>query len=278
MIYTTDARLIELTNRGEENNPFVAWDNLGADAVLSGLGTVQSGGDRANAVTGSTYDRWRALESSGQASLQFDFGTAQEITFAALVAHNAGTLGASVAVQHSPDASTWTTPVAAVSPANDAPLAWRMAEGTSARYFRFLFAGIPSSGIASAGVAFLGYDLVFPQRFYQGFSPVLTPTEVQLQSNVSQGGELLGSSVVSRGSRISAAVSHIPADFIRGEDWLAFQRSFNGGAGFFFGWRPLKYAQDVHYCWRDGDVIRPDNSGPRDLMSVSISARARNNE
>lgn len=277
MIYTSASRLIELLSRREENNPFVAWNNLGAGATLSGT-TPISGGELANAVTGSTYDKWRAQENgSGGAVLQFDFGTAMEIRFASLVAHNVGTLGASVSVQRSPDASTWTTPIAAISPDDDAPLVWRLSSGVSARYWRFLFSGIPEDQIIAVGVAFLGLDLVVPRRFYQGFAPVITPTEVQLQSNVSQGNELLGSSVVSRGSRLSATIDHIPAEFIRGDDWLSFQRSFNDGKGFLFGWRPQKYPQDVHYCWRDGGVIRPENSGPRDLMSVSISARARNN-
>jgi hypothetical protein len=147
---------------------------------------------------------------------------------------------------------------------------------TAARYWRFRFTSLTAGDLLSVGVAFMGSEIVIPRRFYQGFSPVLTPTEVELQSNVSVGANLMGSSIVDRGSTVSASFANIPATFIRGTDWLAFQRAFGEGKGFFFGWRPSKYPADVHYCWREGAVIRPTNSGPRDLMSFEFAARAYN--
>jgi hypothetical protein len=276
-IVLSAARAIQLASDGYENNPFVACGNLGRTATLSGT-TPVDGGERANAVTESTYDKWRAIENgSGGATLQFDFGTATAIQFAALVAHNVGTLGAAVAVQYSSDALSWTSPITAVSPDDDTPIAWRFAVGTSSRYWRFLFSDIPSGEEIKAGIAFLGNEIIIPTRLYQGFAPVLTPTEVQLQSNVSIGGELLGSSVISRGSSLSADITLVPAEFIRSTDWLAFQRSFGEGKGFFFGWRPDKYPQDIHYCWRSGDVIRPSNTGPRDYMGINFAARVHEN-
>lgn len=271
-------RSIQLTGLGYQNNPFVAWENLGATATLSGT-TPISGGDRANAVTGSTYDKWRAVEVSGSAVLTFDFGSAVSISYAAIVAHNAGTLGASVSVRKSADNVTYADAGAGVaSPSDNSPIAWRMSpSATARRYWQFSFIDIPTGEQINAGIAFLGNELIIPRRLYQGFAPVLTDTEVQLQSNVSVGAHLLGSSVISRGSRLSAEITYVDADFIRSADWLAFQRSFGEGKGFFFAWRPEKYREDIHYCARDGDVIRPSNTGPRDLMSISFGARVYQN-
>lgn len=270
-------RAIELEGAGQSNNPFVVWANLGADATLGGTSVV-TGGDRANAVTGTTYDKWRPDVTTSEATLSFDFGTATNISFAAIAAHNASDYAATVAVQRSTDGSTWSDAGAGtVTPSDNSPIAWRMAtSGNSARYWRFRFTGLTSGDDLSVGVAFLGDDLVIPRRFYQGFAPVLTPTEVQLQSNVSVGGHLLGSSVISRGSTLSASIANVDASFVRSADWLSFQRHFGEGGGFFFGWRPAKYPEDIHYCWRDGSVIRPSNTGPRDLMGIEFSARVYN--
>lgn len=273
-ILISAVRGIELVSQGYLNNPFVAWENLGAAATLSGT-TPITGGERANAVSGSTYDKWRAVEVSGGAVLTFDFGSAVNISFAALVGHNVGTLGASVQVRNSADDIIYKDAGCGnASPDDNKPIVFRMAAGGDAeRYWQFRFTSIPSTETIVAAVAFMGHETIIPRRFYQGFAPVLTDTEVQLQSNVSIGNELLGSSVITRGSRLAAEISNVDASFIRSADWLSFQSSFGEGKGFFFGWRPDKYPEDVHYCAREGDVIRPNNTGPRDLMNINFSAR-----
>ena len=270
-IVTTDLRNIELADMEVQNNPFVAWTNLAAAATLGGT-AVLVGGDRANAVSGSTYDKWRPDVTTTEAVLSFDLGAAAAVTFAAVAGHNAAALGATVAVEKSVDGSTWVA-VASVAPTDEKPIAFRFEVGTEVRYWRLRFTGLTVADPLAVAVAFLGNDLIIPRRLYQGFAPVLTPTEVQLQSNVSVGGHLLGSSVISRGSMLSAEISNVPASFIRSADWLAFQTAFGEGKGFFFAWRPMKYTSDLHYCARDGGVIRPENTGPRDLMAIKFSAR-----
>ena len=270
-ISTTDARDIELANAGMQNNPFLAWGNLAAAATLGGT-AVLTGGDRANAVSGSTYDKWRPDVTTTEAVLSFDLGAAAAVTFAAVAGHNAYAMGATVAIEKSADGTTWSA-VDAITPGDEKPIAFRFTAGTSVRYWRLRFTGLTAGDLLSVAVAFLGNELIIPRRLYQGFAPVLTATEVQLQSNVSVGGHLLSSSVISRGSTLSADVSNVPATFIRSADWLSFQTAFGEGKGFFFAWRPMKYTGDLHYCARDGGVIRPENTGPRDLMAIKFSAR-----
>jgi hypothetical protein len=269
-IITTPAREIELANATLFNNPFVAWSNFGAAATLGGT-AVLSGGDRANSVTGSTYDKWRPNVTTTEAILSFDLGTAADVTLAAIASHNAGALGATVHLENSTDGATWVL-IASATPANDKPIAFRRESGAM-RYWRFRFAGLTAGDALAVGVAFFGSELVIPRRQYQGYAPVLTPTEVQLQSNVSVGGHLLGSSVISRGSMLSAEITNVIGSFIRSADWLSFQTAFGEGKGFFFAWRPYAFPEDLHYCARDGGVIRPENTGPLDFMAIKFSAR-----
>jgi len=274
MIYTETDRTTALTTAGELNNPFVAWDNLMVGATLGGAPTL-TGGEGANAVTGSTYDKWRPDITTTSCNLDVDLGVATVVSFAAIAAHNVFTLGATFVMQNSSDGISYSNAgITAVTPTDDKPIAFRLSTtATAYRYWRFRFTGLTAGDLLSVGVAFLGNDLIIPRRLYQGFAPVLTPTEVQLQSNVSVGGHLLGSSVISRGATLAADISNIEPSFIRGASWLDFQASFGEGKGFFFAWRPTKYPEDIHYCAREGGVIRPENTGPRDLMNIKFSAR-----
>jgi hypothetical protein len=146
---------------------------------------------------------------------------------------------------------------------------WRFSQ--SARYWR-LSATDVDAGQPAIGVLFLGQELIIPQRIYQGYAPPITPNVVDLQSNVSEGGHLLGSRVVSRGNTATAEISHLTPAFVRSDDWKNFQAHFNNGNGFFWGWRPTAY-DELYYAWRQGAVIAPQNSGPQAYMSASISMR-----
>lgn len=275
MIYTATARAADLAAQGEENNPFVAFTNAGASATLTGTSTLTDG-DKANAFNGSTYDYWLPnVPSGGIAALQMQFGSAASYSFAAIVAHNLADYSATVSVQNSADGVTWADAGAGtVTPTDNAPIAWRMPlSGNDAAYWRFYITGLTEDDPIYIGAAFLGNELVFPRRFYQGFSPVIEPTEIAMQSNVTEGGNFVGSSVVRSGSTINAGLQHVAPTFIRGDDFRAFMTAFNGGSPFFFGWRPGKYPEDLHYCWRTSGVIRPENTGPHELMSFSFSAR-----
>lgn len=160
-----------------------------------------------------------------------------------------------------------------IIPEADDPLAWYFAD-TSGAAFRFRFystAGAP--GAVGVGVAFIGAVMTMDRPFYQGYAPIIRPTEVELQSNVSAGGHLLGSAVVKRGSRLQMDFANLSDSFVRGDDFAGFMEHFNEGGAAFVAWRPTKYPDDLHYFWRDGATIRPTNSGPKALMGLTIEGR-----
>ena len=273
-IAIASTRTAELT--GQTDNPFVAWDNQGAGAGVTygGAGTL-AGGPASNAFQGMTTEYWLPNVTATTAGLWVVFPTARTINFVAMAAHNLATLGGTVQVQRSTNGgANWSDAGAGtITPTDNGVVAFRMrSSGQDATHWRLWFTGLTAGAPLYVAYAFFGNELTMPTRFYDGFSPIITATEVQLQSNVTVGGNFVAQSVVAQGSTVKADFQHLSPSFVRGA-WAPFQVAFNRGAPFFFAWRPATFASDVHLCWRDGETIRPVNAGGLDFMSLSISAR-----
>jgi len=261
-----------LSLAGTSNNPIVAYDNAADDGTLSTSGGTEVEA-AANAGTGTTYDAWIATGTGGGlAFLQLVLPSAQSLSFVAITGHNIATLGANVRVEYSLNSGgTWLDSGAGVeTPTDNQAIAFYF-DAVSTDYWRIRVSDAVAVDVEIA-VALFSNPITIGQRIYQGYAPPITPNVVELQSNVSEGGNLLGSAVVRKGSRASAALTHIDPTFLRGASWTGFQSHFNGGGGFFWLWRPTKY-DDAFYAWRDGAAIAPDNSGPKDYMSFDMGMR-----
>jgi len=273
MTLLTDPTLAAtLISAGIENNPFVAWQNLGAAAVAATvIGTEVSAAVKA--ADTATYNFWSVTpDVSDRAALRFVFPASVTLNFVGLAAHNLGDLGGTVAVQYSTNSgSSWTSvPPGTMAPSDNREIAWRF-EDITADYWRILLDGVTEDAVI--GVCLFSEYLTIPRRIYSGYTPPLTPTEVKLQSNVSEGGHLLGTSRARSASTASASFNLLDPEFVRGADWLGFQQAFNDGQAFFWSWRPDKYAQDLFYAWRTGKAIVPTNGGPGALMSLEMAMR-----
>lgn len=264
-----------LAAAGQSDNPFALWENKAIGATLVSTLATAADGPKDNAITGTTYDYWKPVVVGTTADFRITI-TSQTIACVGIASHNLGTLGATVAVQRSVDSgANWLDGGAgSITPTDDSPMIFRMvASGADAADWRVLITGLSASDPVAVAVISFGSELIFPVRFYSGFAPIITATEVELQSNVSQGNHLLGSSVVSRGSMLEATFQHVDPAFVRG-DMKPFQLHFNAGGGLFFAWRPATYASDVHYCWRESGVVRPSNDGGRDFMAFTLAMRS----
>lgn len=269
-IVTGATRTAALATAGQANNPFVTG------APLPGTYTTPLGVEgqpASNAYSGTTFDPWTVTAGSASVRWRVDFGSAQTPTFAAIAAHNLADLGASVRVRYSDDDVTYTNSESGiVTPTDNQSIGWRFSDGAH-RYWDVLISGLTVSDIVSIGVIWFGSEIILPQRFYQGYRPPITPTTVDLRTNVSEGAHMVGSAYIERGSTFGTDVTLLTPAFVRGATWTAFQRRWNTGHGAFWAWRPTKYG-DLYYAWRAGDAIAPVNSGPKDYMSLSISGRA----
>lgn len=255
------------------NNPIIAWDNAANDGTLStSIGTEVEAA--ALSATGTTFDAWVAVPNltPREYALQLVLPSAQSLNFAALAAHNLSDIGATVQLEYSTDSgSTWNDSGAGtVTPTDNQAIAFYFTAVSATHWrFRASTAGIDSIMV---GVAVFSTAITIEQRIYQGYAPPITPNQVELQSNVSEGSNLLGAAVTRRGSRASASLTHIAPSFLRGSTWTDFQNHFNNGGGFFWAWRPTKYG-DLFYAWRQGNVIAPTNSGPKEFMSFDMEMR-----
>lgn len=267
----------ELAAAGTENNPMILWDNLSADATWT-LGGGSEIEPASNLQTPTTYDRAVfTLSGTGATSLFALQTVPRTFDIVCLAALTLGDCDVRVRIQTSIDGgSSYQT----VSAGNITP--------TDNQAICFVFDGAPTTddwrirfdqGIAdceiSLGVAFFGNRLTVPQRIYQGYTPPITPTRVELQSNVSAGANLLEASIIRKGSNMVANLTHLLPAFIRDTDangWAAFQNHFNNGGAEFWLWRPTTFG-DAFYGWRDGEPIIPTNSGPKSYMAASVEMR-----
>lgn len=273
MIVVSERRDLDLHVADVQNNPFVGFTNLAASATLGGT-AVLADGARSNAVDGNTYDYWVPNVSGAEAVFTVDLGAAAVITMASIAAHTLHVWGATARIERSTDGTTWVDGGAGpVTPSEDHAVAWRMAGNVSARYWRLRLTGLTAGDRPAIGVIWFGRELIFPDRTMSGASPALRATDVQLQSNVSVGGNLMGSNIVAKGATVSLSLPRVPVEFVRG-DLLPFIDHFNSGRGFVYGWRPTQYPTDLHWCWRDGGTLRPAHSGVLHLMTVEFGARA----
>ncbi|MEM1079219.1 MAG: discoidin domain-containing protein [Pseudomonadota bacterium] len=270
MIITTSDRLMALDQADLLHHPFLFWDNLGAGADLFGS-SILAGGDRFNAVNGTTADFWIPNPVQPNGVLNFDMGAPVTLTCAAIEAHNLAEFGLTARIDASDDNTSWQSVGPAHTPADNAPLLWRF-NPTTARYWRLVINTVDPADSPAVGVVMLGRELIMPQRIYSGYAPVIAPNIVALNSNVSVGGHLMGASTQSQGARISLPFDLIKAEFVRGH-LLPFIEAFNRGRGFFAAWLPSEHPEDVHYCWRDGSVIHPSNMGTLTFQDFTIDAR-----
>lgn len=250
------------------DNPMLAHDNIGKAATAStGLGTQIM--PAINVQSGATYNFWRATPASGAAELHFVFAASTTLGFVGIDAHNLIEVGASLVAEYSTDAgSSWVSAgIAAHTPATARAIGFHF-RPTTAAHWRLRFAG--ATGDLVVGVVMLSVPLILPTRIYQGYRPALTPNNVALEPNISQGGHIMGSRVVQSASSISAALNHLPNAFVRGPEWLAFQRAFNVGAPFFWAWRPDSYP-DLDYCQRAGAALSPVNSSVPGHSDASLA-------
>lgn len=261
-----------LLSAGTENNPIVAYVNEADNGTLStSIGTSLQAA--AFAGTGTTYDRWVATGAAGgNASLQLALGAPASLSFCAITAHNIGTLGASVRVEYSVNGgSSWIDCGAGTAAPDDNQAIGFYFDAVSAQHWRVLVVNAAGQDV-EIGVALFSRAIVIEQRIYQGYAPPITQNVVELQSNVSEGGNFLGSSEVRKGSMASAELSEITPAFLRSAEWKGFQAHFNEGGGMFWAWRPTDYG-DLFYAIRQGAVIAPSNTGPKDYMGFTMNMR-----
>jgi len=215
-----------------------------------------------------TYERWKPATNPSAANIiwTYDHGSSEEVDYCAIAAHTLGTNGCSIAVQYW-NGSTWVAITSATAVTSDEPL-MVIFEPRTGTQFRFI---LTTGSAPEVGVVKFGSSMQMERPIYGGHAPIPMARQTILRSNYSETGEYLGR--VKQRTYLATEYSwqNLTADWVR-VNWPSFQLATEAEP-FWIAWRPETFG-DVGFCQLD-QVPVPQNMGIRDLMSVSMSARAR---
>jgi hypothetical protein len=245
------------------NHARIVYENL-ALGITPTASSSAAGRPAIAATYPTTYEYW--TPTTLPATWSVDLGSAKNVDSIGMVGDM---LGCTVAVQYSTNNSTWVT-VDTRTVVTDR-INMFLFLSVSARYWRVSV----SVQIPRISVIYIGTALAMQRPIYQGHTPLTLSRTTDLSNNVSEGGQYLGRSIIRTGAESSAAWSNLRADWYRA-NFDPFVRAART-APFFFGWRPAQYPAELGFVWTDKDIA-PDNSGPRNFMSVDMGFKGLINE
>lgn len=206
-----------------------------------------------------TWDFWRPAELP--ATLTITTPEAETVDYALIAAHTIGSTMTAVKLEYF-DGSDWVALFETAPGVDNVIVA--LFDAVTTNQFRLSLAG---SSIPSIGVVMLGRALAMQRKLYQGHGPITLSKRTVKLPNRSEGGQWLGASIRREGVQTSISFAHLTASWVRSK----FEPFIESARKYPFGWvwRPEEFPAEVAYVQAIGD-IRPTNSGPRDMMSVTF--------
>lgn len=215
-------------------------------------------------TNGLTYEQWKP--SAMPATWEYDHGSAAQCDYCVIGAHTMGTNGNTLQVQYWNGVS-WTGVIASTAITTDEPIMAIFGPQTRQRWRISI-----SNGTApTIGVIKFGKALQMERPIYGGHAPIPMARQTIMRSNNSESGEFLGRAKQRLYLSTSYDWQNLTAAWVR-VNWPSFQKAIEDSP-FFIAWRPATFG-DVALAQTD-QVPIPQNMGVRDLMSVSLSVRAR---
>lgn len=138
----------------------------------------------------------------------------------------------------------------------------------SITYYRIRLKLTPASTKPQVGVLYAGELLQIERGIYVGHTPITFSRSVSITVGKSQSGQYLGQVVGATIYETQVKLSYLTPSWCRG-DFEGFIAAATVRP-FFFAWRADERPEEIGYCWLSDGVPVPENSGPRDLMSVSF--------
>lgn len=234
---------------------------LYASALAGAAVTATAGTGAANVLNAATYSRW---SFTGAQTITMTLPAAQSIDAVGLGAHSFASSSALVQFSTS-DAGAWED----FAPAQSGSAAMLFLR-TAAASVKRLRVTVTATGAQVLGVIYAGIALQMQRPIYKGHNPATMARVTEYQSNESEGGQWLGRNVIRQGLKVDLSWSRLSANWVR-QYFDPFAVSARV-APFFVAWNPQDFPREVAYAWTTADT-KPDNTGPRDLMSVSLQAK-----
>ncbi len=244
----------------------ITADNITASSQAAGF-------PAANLVNPLTAHRWKATSLPATV----EFSSDQLVSYIGIASHKLATYQCTIEFQYTKNSgSSWTT-IATKTPTTNRPI-MIVFDPVSFESFRIRITrngGSTITDIPGLGVFMIGEALVMQRGIYQGHSPITMSRKTKRLTNKTEGGQYAGNSIITEGVSTSFEWSNIEAGWVRAkfDPFIIHARS----RPFFIAWRYSEFPNEVGFCWTDDD-IRPSNSGPRDLMSISMTVNGYSDE
>lgn len=222
----------------------------------------------ANLVNNTTNQQWKAADASGTKYITISGQGAAEADYFGLARHNLGSTGATITLQNSPDASTWTDASEEITPGTDYALMYRF-EADTAAYWRLRI--VPGSAAPAIAVMHLGKLLILERRIYVGHTPITLGRWASVTSGGSENNNFLGRVIKARGLKSGVDLKNLTPQWLRDELDPFFEAAQENTA-FFWAWRPSSYPTEVGYAWMEGDA-NVVNEKPNGMMTASWSMK-----
>lgn len=231
--------------------------------------TETTGYSGQNVKTRLTHAGWKP-SATGAQSLTFtaaDLG--KTVDYLGIAAHNLKSKAATIDLQYSDDGSSWTSLLSGgYAPTSDAPFMLTVAS-TSKRYFK-LVVNVSGVDYPTIGVVMLGERLSLQRGIYVGHRPASFSRSVTYNTSESEGGQIIGRSVVRRLNETDVSLKRITPTWYRSH--LADFEEAALESPFFFMWNTDdRYKGEVIFGVLAGDP-RPVNEH-QSFMAVDYTIR-----
>lgn len=236
--------------------------------TATGTATSTASGYDPNWVTdGETWSVWRAGSTS--ANLTISFST-QTTSYAALAAHNLGSIGATVTCR------VGGLFVGSISPSDDSAIVF-LFSARSASSVQFVISG----GVAQVGIAQAGEALEMPRLSVFTGLPISESKQVRYRHQQSIRGDVLGRAVEGADLRFDLTVQNLPETFraaVGDVTWRGFLDHVDSTGPFFIAAKPSSYPDDVAYARAterprfNRERANADNSGSVTFQCMGYAA------
>lgn len=234
---------------------------LYASALAGSSVAATNGSGAINVLNPATYSRWTF---SGAASIVITLPAAQQVDAIGVAGHSLR--AGSVTVETSTNDGD---PFGQFAPTQSGPAAMLFLRSAPVTVKR-IRVSVNAVGVNVIGVVYAGIALQMQRPIYRGHMPATMSRQTEYLSNESEGGQWLGRNVIRQGLKAQYTWTKLTAAWVR-QYFDPFADAARA-APFFIAWNPAEFPREVAYAWTTEDTA-PTNTGPRDLMSVTLSAK-----
>jgi hypothetical protein len=182
--------------------------------------------------------------------------------YLAVAAHDLADNDATIVLQYSDNGSSWTDAHDPVTLLNNDTI-YRTFDFEAHDWWRINMSG----GVSRIGAVSFGKQVTLP-GVRSGFNPIVLSKESEVLNQTSEGGQLIGKSVIRTGKKGSISLTNMEANFVR-QHWPLLSAAIETGS-FFFLAEDDNFPDEAVFCWSARGVNTP---GYQDETYMNVTIR-----